>query len=1364
MGGSNQNMANLKVIAILVTVILVPMLVTGQNNEFPFTSTNERGIPYIQRYTPDDYNGHYQNWDMVQDENGLIYVANGDGILEYDGASWRMMSLSGFSVMRSLAIDKNNRLYFGSSGDFGYLEPDSVGEMQLVSLKGHIPQEDQDFSDVWNTYVTDDGVLFHTFNKLFLWRDNRLTVIKIGEVRALSWKVREDIYFHIGGEGLTKWGNDTIALVPDGHKFKNLGIHAMLPFEDGHTLICTAPDGLYRYNGTEATHLPYEINQYLVESRVYQGLRLPSGMYALGTIQNGIIIMDNKGGLVSQIAEDEGLGENIVLSVDLDRQRGLWTGTYTGLSRLEIMSPYRLWDDRTGLNGGVFAITRHLGRLHVATNLGVYYLQCENDEKPGCTFNRYPLIRSHNWALLSVGESLIVASSDGVYEVRGNDVKKISSYTTDALHRSRIDSNRVYVGMANGLSSIYLTNGTWTNEGKVEGIGEEIRSIAESPDGKLWLGALREGLLRVEFPQLSTNIPSNLALKNPVVKRYSTADGLPEGSAKIFSIEGKEYIGTDKETSKYSVFQFDEKSERFLADSTFGERFGVPKKNVFPIGPQDANGYFWMAIKSDIPGKTSRVLAKKGKDGLFTTQHFHEERFGEQVSRTTYLDHKGIAWFGGETLVQYDLNSAFNPKTEFNAFVRRVNTNKDSVIYHGNSSTEKIPVLSHAQNALRLEFSAATFEQEALNQFQYKLEGFDKEWSDWSLETRKDYTNLTEGNFTFKVRAKNIYNAISKEDSYSFAILPPWFRTWWAYLLYSAGFMGFIVALVRWRSYHHIKEKEKLEKIIAERTEEVKEQAGQLQAQKEKLQELDKTKSRFFANISHEFRTPLTLILGTLEDQIVKNTSPQGQEDLHIMRRNAKRLQRLINQLLDLSKLEAGSLQLEVCSRNIHEFLHAVVSTFNSHAHQRGTDFVIKIPTEPLQAHFDPDKVENIVYNLLSNAFKFTPDDGKIEVRSWHDGKNLSLAIQDTGPGMAKEQTKHIFDRFYQADDSNTREKEGTGIGLALTKELATLHHGEIKVESRLNTGSTFTFTFPIEKDQYDLTEIKGTTGNRPTIKNIDGPQPTPNISLPNNIVNAEANAEVPIILVVEDNKDLRNYIHRHLSGFKVLEAGDGLTGLQSAQQHVPDLVISDVMMPKMDGVTLLHHLKADEKTSHIPVILLTAKADTDSKIEGLETGADDYLTKPFNAQELKIRINNLINQRKSLKALFSRRVTLEPKDIAITSADEKFLKRSLEIIEQNIDNSDFDVETFQKAVGMSRMQLHRKIKALTDCSTSEFIRVQRLKRAAQMLAAKTDNISQIAYLTGFNNLSYFAKCFKEQFGLSPSDYMQQKTSQVRDS
>ena len=399
-------------------------------------------------------------------------------------------------------------------------------------------------------------------------------------------------------------------------------------------------------------------------------------------------------------------------------------------------------------------------------------------------------------------------------------------------------------------------------------------------------------------------------------------------------------------------------------------------------------------------------------------------------------------------------------------------------------------------------------------------------------------------------------------------------------------------------------------------------------------------------------------------------------------------------------------------------------------------------------AYFDEDKLEKIVNNLVSNAFKFSPEDSRIITKVTVDDTIMRLEVVDSGPGIPADQQKTIFDRFVQLDGSVTREQEGSGIGLALTKELVTLCHGTIELESTLGQGSRFIVSLPIGKEAFESNEIipdtsKDITGyaNATTLDEalLSSPQDTL--------------GEIPVVLIVEDQNELRYYMRKHLKAYEVLEASNGIEGLDTAIIEIPDLIISDVMMPKMDGMSLLQTLKTDERTSHIPVILLTAKADLPSKMEGLEIGADDYLTKPFDAEELLARCHNLIEQRKLLRERFSRTMVLKPQDISITSTDEVFLKKVMEVLETHMSNSQFSVETFQREMGMSRMQLHRKLKALTNHSTTEFVRVQRLKRASQLLTDSDATISDICYLVGFNSLSYFTKCFKEQYGVTPSDY-----------
>lgn len=538
-------------------------------------------------------------------------------------------------------------------------------------------------------------------------------------------------------------------------------------------------------------------------------------------------------------------------------------------------------------------------------------------------------------------------------------------------------------------------------------------------------------------------------------------------------------------------------------------------------------------------------------------------------------------------------------------------------------------------------------------------------------------------------------------------------------------------------------------------------QSEQLAAQTEKLKKLDEAKSRFFANISHEFRTPLTLILNNLLDRIShvkqQHIGVHASElpQLQVMYRNAQRLLRLINQLLDLSKLESGNMNLTMEEGDLSELINVVYASFSSLATFRGIRFDLSLPPSPLMCRFDADKVEKILYNLLSNAFKFTPNEGEIiltvTVENGPENKILQIVVKDNGEGIAPEQMERVFDRFYQGDQY-AADEQGTGIGLALTKELVELHGGKIWADNNPGKGARFTVQMPF------IPTVANNLTRRFSIESIETPEDHPGALTSSSEMHAVQQNERPTILLVEDNKDLRNYIRMQLAEkYYVLESENGLQGLIKAGETIPDLIISDWMMPELSGIELCERLKSDERTSHIPIILLTALATEDGKLKGLETGADDYLAKPFDNRELAIRVHNLIESRRKLRERFSRELYLEPANISVTSTDEKFLQKVLKIIEEHMSDCEFNTEEFSSEIGMSRMQLHRKLKALTGQGPGDFLRVMRLKRAAYLLEQQAGNVSEVAYQVGFNHLSHFTKSFREQFGMNPSDFIARK-------
>jgi signal transduction histidine kinase/DNA-binding response OmpR family regulator len=526
----------------------------------------------------------------------------------------------------------------------------------------------------------------------------------------------------------------------------------------------------------------------------------------------------------------------------------------------------------------------------------------------------------------------------------------------------------------------------------------------------------------------------------------------------------------------------------------------------------------------------------------------------------------------------------------------------------------------------------------------------------------------------------------------------------------------------------------------------------------EKEIELDRMKSRFFANISHEFRTPLTLILGPIDELLTREENNEIHKYLKPMRRNAGRLLELVNQLLELSRIESGRLRPNLTRNNVVAIVKGVAMSFDSLAEMNGIRLEVTTEGEPIEMYFDRDKFEKILTNLLSNAFKFTPDNGSISVHAQCTGdcrlagvsECLQVMVKDSGRGISEVEIGHIFDRFYQADNNQLHQQDGSGIGLALTKELVELHRGIIWARSVSEQGTEIGVQLPLNLEEILKDCVAETVpADKPlSVRYIE----EGGVDFVEN-ADAEIDSQKPIVLLIEDHVDVRNYIRDSLEkAFRVIEASDGEEGIAMAIDKIPDLVLCDVMMPNMNGNQVCVYLKDEEKTSHIPIILLTAKADMESRIEGLKTRADDYLTKPFVPKELLMRIHNLIESRKMLREKFMQSIMLKPKGVPVDSVDEKFLRRMIDLMEIHIGDEKFGVEMLGVEIGMSRSQLHRKLKALIGQGPNQFIRSFRLNRAHDLLKVNAATAAEIAYSVGFSSPSYFTKCFHEQFGYTPTE------------
>ncbi len=778
---------------------------------------------------------------------------------------------------------------------------------------------------------------------------------------------------------------------------------------------------------------------------------------------------------------------------------------------------------------------------------------------------------------------------------------------------------------------------------------------------------------------------------------------------------------------------------------------------------QDLSGKFWVVTSSGLDKvdlEERKVITYNEHDGLLIyNQMLHQTQNGIFICGNA---ERGFYLFHPDSIID---NKSEYPiyLTDFFIFNKSVQLEQNdttSPLKKSIISTDRI-VLNHKQRVFSFEFSMLNYTIPEKNHYAYMMEGFDDEWIETpALYRRATYTNLNPGTYLFKVKAANNDGYWGEtEATVKVIILPPWWKTWWAITLY---FMAILALLMIVRKYFIDKERLQHEVEIQK-------------IETSKTAEVALLKQHFFTNISHEFRTPLTLISGPIE-KLITNIDRIDRDkflsQFHLIQRNANRLSQLTNQLLDIRKLETGNMKLEICQGNLFIYIQNIAKGFIPVAEKKQIEFKTGFD-EASQANrkhwFDPDKVDKIVTNLLSNAFKFTPDCGRITLRIEESkDENLNsgfivVSVEDSGIGIPEDDLAHIFDRFFRVEASNKWSVEGTGIGLSLTKELVTLLNGSISVESKKGLGSTFTVKFPTEKGQLSNYSIINDSNSILNVADIPDSSISPSTS--SKIYKNEPSDEVlPLILLVEDNSDMRFYIHDILNNhYRVIEAENGRQGLEMAFETIPDMIISDVMMPEMDGFELTRLLKNDERTSHIPIVLLTALNSIENMLEGFENEADEYLTKPFSEQMLLLKVKNRFQSIQKLKNQFiqfldksSDKTTnnLEPKKPVIPSSETLFLEKLMAIIEKQLSNPDFSVQRFSAEVNMEASVFHRKLKAVINQSPGDFIRSMRMKRAAQLLGDKNLPINEIASMVGFDkNTNYFSTAFRKHFGKTPSDY-----------
>jgi signal transduction histidine kinase/ligand-binding sensor domain-containing protein/DNA-binding response OmpR family regulator len=957
---------------------------------------------------------------------------------------------------------------------------------------------------------------------------------------------------------------------------------------------------------------------------------------------------------------------------------------------------------------------------------------------------------------------------------------------------------QVYFGATGmGLSQISDDRKTfryfpYNTTGKNGTTDAAINIIYEDRDSMLWIGTLSGGLdrfdpKRQEFTHYLSNPENPSALSNEVVKCILESDIHRDHTLWIATHGGLNKL--DRSTGKFTRITVND---------------GLPSNTLHGI-LEDKTGRLWMSSNKGLvlydPDMGSiRVYTED--DGLQSNE-FNEGSY--------FKNKDGIMYFGGSNGITYFDPAGIkdNPYevkvviTNFRLYSKPVLVNdtvgKRVILTKTISYTHEITLLPK-DKIISFEFAGLHFSAPDKMKYKYILEGFETEWNEVDASHRfANYTNIPSGDYTLKVMGCNNDGIWSKHPAIlKIHILPPfWERFWFKGLIIVFIFLVFMT-IIQVRTQILNRQKKILQSQVEERTHKLKEanelleskqseiiaqsekisqqrdflreknialeeQKSEVQKMAERLHESDQMKLSFFTNISHEFRTPLTLIMSPTEKLLGQNNYndiPAVKENLSLIHRNIKRLYKLINQLLEIRRIETGNLKLKTQKEDIVKYLFEIFQLFRPFAEKKDIDFQFISHKETEELFIDTDKIEKIFYNLLSNAFKYTPIGGKIVLavignQRLEDREMLRIDVSDSGPGIEEKEQPHIFERFYQMSNKAATGTISTGIGLSLSKDLVESHYGEIRFSSQMNKGTTFSVYLPVSAEHLKPGEISDESGVEYSFEYMKSMLESPAYSehdKASGLLEPEGN---PKLLVVEDNIDMQQFLYNELKDdYLVVLAKDGMEGLEMAKAQLPDLILSDIMMPQMDGIMMCEKIKTDELTSHIPVLLLTAKSEVESQICGLETGADDYIIKPFSPEVLKLRLKNTLDVRKQLVERFSKDNSIIPSNIKINQIDQGFLEKFVRIVEENIDDTEMSGDRLAFELNMSKGNLYKKLKALTGMTVNIYLRTIRLKIAARLLKNGNYNISEVAYAVGFSNPKYFSTCFSEMFLKSPKEYM----------
>ena len=1361
---------------------------------------------------------------IYQDDQGFMWFATHDGLNKYDGYSFTIYkpenqpgSISS-NLIFDIIGDKDGNLWIGTTGSglnyfdrstekfthYRYREDDegSLSDDHVTAV--HLDKKDRLWVatnkglNMLDLRKSLDTVVFQHFNpeqEPFItgWDGNAIYTI---------YEDSKDQLWVGGHEGLYKLSRDEngdiyFRLVNGSIGLPNVNVRCIIEDRSGRLIIGT-DDGLYSQHSDADPTKVFKLhdgffNDFEIDNKNHIWAGSNSGLlYFKSATQSQLPE------LVDRFTYDprklHSLSKNIVKSLFMDKTGIIWVGTNGG--GVNKFDPYRkqFRQVRKTLDPNSLSYDKirsmfedSHGTLWIGTEGGgLNILSKENDNGEYSRFENFQtILKPFAIAEVSNGNQKTILigaeSTPGLFQIDITDPQKIkeSSFVPipEISHSvfTILEDNQknIWIGTYGGGVYRWLLDpatGAYKKDlirydpaGPSSISSNIIRNIYEDSHNNIWF-ATGNGLCKLAPEERVKNQPNFEVSKkipgdtNSLSHNYILA--IYESTA------GDLWIGTFGGGLNKLVPSTQDQNERFVSYSKVN---GLPN-NVIKGILEDEEGNLWLSTNQGLSmfdPKSEVVKNYDVNDGLQSKEFQELACLKRQSGELLFGGVNGFNAFYPKNIT----DNSFEAETVITDFMISNNpvkikeeVNGRAILQESINTTNEIS-LKYRENSFSFEFAALHYAAPQKNQFAYKLEGFDKDWIFTSSDKRfATYTNLTPGSYTLKVKASNndgVWDTTPSEIKIK--VTPPLWRTNGAYVIYALLFLGLLLAF---RRYTVIRTTEKHQLVVEH-------------LEKEKHEEMQRIKLDFFTNISHEFRTPLTLIKGPLEylqkkgDVLDEQTV---QEQYGLMHKNTDYLLRLVNQLLDFRKLDQGKMKLVMCKGNIVEFFKEIGEPFQFLAHKKRIKYKVNAADKSLETWFDPDALEKIINNLLSNAFKFTPEEGSVTVeivagsnfqlpKSLKNRPGISncviISIVDSGPGIPPSKINQIFEKFYIERDKKERNSQGAGIGLSFTKNLVELHKGTIDVISKNNRGATFIVMLPMRKEAYlgnPEISLRDDLANEDYIHPSNADSYT--IDLNDEIVDKDfsrSRSKLPLLLVVDDNADIRAFIKQSLGDYyTICEAEDGKQGLEMAYKLMPNIILSDILMPVMDGIEFCENVKTRKETSHIPLVMLTAKSSQESEIIGIKTGADDYIRKPFDLELLRLKLANIIKHREELRKRFNREVTLQPKEVTVTSADETFLKQAIEIVEEQMMNTDFSVEMLVREMGLSRSNLYLKFKEITGLSSSEFIRSIRLKRAVQLLENSDLSVKEIMYMTGFNTASYFSKCFKKQFGMIPSEYVRQ--------